>query len=98
MNTLPRPMRLMFSCADRNGTQVYAVVTANQDIYDSRCVWHAVFSNTGEPPAEMMGSSENFSSIEADVCARVSRLQVVGYIERPVGISHAQRRGDVAGH
>jgi len=43
-------------------------------------VWRAVFRETGEPPAELMGASETVEQIEADICARLSLLQVAGVI------------------
>ena len=75
MQTLPKPIRLFFSCADCSGTPVNVSVTATRDGEIRPWIWHAVFPGTGEPPAEMLGSSSHFGEIEADICAKVSRLR-----------------------
>lgn len=75
MHTLPKPMRLVFSCTDRSGAPVKVAVTATRDGESRPWVWHAVFPGTGEPPAEMLGSSIHFGEIESDICARVKRLK-----------------------
>jgi hypothetical protein len=80
MHTLPPPIRLSFACSDRIGTDVVADVTATQESGFKPWVWRAVFHGTGEPPAELMGASETSEQIEADVCARVRNLQMIGVI------------------
>lgn len=74
MRTLPKPMRLFFACTDCSGTPVNVAVTATRDGESHPWVWHAVFPGTGEPPAEMLGSSSHYSDIEPDICAKVKRL------------------------
>lgn len=74
MQTLPKPIRLFFACADCSGTPVNVSVTATRDGESRPWVWHAVFPGTGEPPAEMLGSSTRYSDIESDICAKVKRL------------------------
>lgn len=80
MHTLPQPIRLSFTCSDRNGHVVRADVVASKEANIKPWVWRAVFHDTGEPPAELMGATERLDNIQADISARVSSLQVVGVI------------------
>lgn len=80
MHTLPQPARLAFTCSDRNGRSVRAEVVATQESGLKPWVWRAVFHDTGEPPAELMGASETVERVEPDICARVASLQVVGIV------------------
>lgn len=80
MHTLPQPLRLSFTCSDRIGHRVAARVVATQESGYKPWVWRAVFRDTGEPPAELMGASESPEHIEADIRARVCALQISGII------------------
>jgi hypothetical protein len=80
MHTLPEPTRLTFVCSDRIGNHVTAEVVATQESGHKPWVWRAVFRETGEPPAELMGASEAVEHIQADICARLSVLQVAGVV------------------
>jgi hypothetical protein len=92
MHTLPPPIRLSFACSDRTGTEVVADVTATQESGFKPWVWRAVFRGSGEPPAELMGASETSEQVEADICARVGTLQMVGVIvPRPEPAPHPQK-------
>jgi hypothetical protein len=83
MHTLPEPTRLTFVCSDRIGNHVTAEVVATQESGHKPWVWRAVFRETGQPPAELMGASEAAENIQADICARLSLLQVAGIIIPP---------------
>lgn len=78
MHTLPEPHRLSFRCSDRDGNQVTAKVVATQESGHKPWVWRAVFRDTGEPPAELMGASEALEHLEADIRARVRAVQITG--------------------
>jgi hypothetical protein len=80
MHTLPKPLRLSFPCSDRNGHSVSAEVVATRESGYKPWVWRAVFAETGNPPAELMGASERLDTIQADICERVRTLQVVGVV------------------
>lgn len=91
MHTLPKPMRLFFSCADASGTPVNVTVTATRDSGSRPWIWHAVFPGTGEPPAEMLGSSMEYAEIEPNICARVKRLtSLTGVLTRDDTREHEQ--------
>jgi len=80
MHTLPQPERLSFFCFDRNGRRVEADVVAIKECGYKPWVWRAVFHDTGEPPAELMGASEALDQVERDIRNRVASLQVVGAV------------------
>lgn len=83
MNTLPKLTHLSFECRDRTGAPVRAEVTVDPGAQEGRFVWHAVFPATGEPPAELLGSSSALGHVESDISARVSALQVSGAVDKP---------------
>lgn len=83
MHTLPKTLKLSFDCLDRAGTPVRAEVTVDPGAHEGRVVWHAVFPGTGEPPAEMLGSSSDVGQVEADIAAKVATLQVGGAVVVP---------------
>lgn len=91
MHDLPLPERLSFACLDRNGHRCRAVVVATQESGHKPWVWRAVFHDTGEPPAELMGASEALERVESDIRARVASLRVIG-VETPR--AHGQAAAD----
>jgi len=93
MKTLPAPLRMTLHNADRLGHLVTAEVTATATAQDGKWIWHAVFSNTGEPPAEILGSSESLEAIEKDIAARVRRLQMVDAVAVPLPDAPAPNAG-----
>lgn len=92
MQTLPKPTRLFFACADCSGTSVNVSVTATHDGETRPWVWHAVFPGTGEPPAEMLGSSAHFAEIEPHIRDKVKRLKTL------TGVLEKSDEGVVAGN